>query len=178
MIDFDAVFALTMIGSLVLLIEGPLQWVITDYGRHLMFEARDALFDMAREGRFEGGFENEPYRILRGQMEKQIRFAHRLTLLRVIVLLIAVSRRGQHIRSVSDQALTRIPSPEVRAEAKALVDKANQAALVMAAFKSPLVTIPLLVMSGIAHWRKSARYGPAWGARKIGEVVSLEPELT
>lgn len=69
---------------------GPWQTLCIDWGRERMFEARNALFDMAAEGKL--SFSSPEYRELRYRIETSIRFAHRISWPTLLILL-GISRR-------------------------------------------------------------------------------------
>ena len=71
--DYEAAWAILALLALCVLFYGPWQEVCTDYARQVMFEKRDALFDLAASAELD--FDSEEYRTIRISLEKAIRFA-------------------------------------------------------------------------------------------------------
>ena len=148
----NALISLSALGLLVLLVFGPIQKVITDIARQRMFEYRDQLFDLAADGKLE--FESTEYRDLRRLLNRQIRFAHIVTLPRIVF----VSRFGRELKKAVDQkenlsnAAKRVKNPDVRAEVEEIVQNSRNVGLGMIVAKSPLAilflffAIPLLLI--------------------------------
>ena len=78
----DAIATIIMLAALAVILYGPWQNYCTDAARQTLFEVRDDLFDMAANG--EISFESSEYRTIRSSIEKNIRYAHTLTVWRFV----------------------------------------------------------------------------------------------
>lgn len=78
----DALITLVLIVIFVAWFYGPWQESCADYARQVVFEQRDILFDMASNGRI--NFKSREYNETRGELNAVIRFAHRMTLGRML----------------------------------------------------------------------------------------------
>jgi hypothetical protein len=156
-------------------IYGPWQWICTDITRQILFEKRDALFDLAHSGKL--SFESREYRTIRSSLQANIRFAHELTLPRFFVLLVALGSRGDLSQpSNLSRALDEIADPETRSEVRRLVQQATRAMLVMMIVKSPPALI-LLTLSGLVlALVRRAREAAVDMERRAGEVIQVEAE--
>lgn len=134
----DTIEGIVAFAALALLIYGPWQWACTDAARQVIFEKRDRLFDLAREGRIE--FSSTEYQTLREAFNRQVRFAHVLNWVRLAVF--ARSIRNDHDASTAIAgALSRIENLETRQEASRLISDANDALIRMIILKSPMLLL-------------------------------------
>jgi hypothetical protein len=178
----NALFSLLLILLIGILIYGPWQKVCTAYARQIMFEKRDAIFDMAREGKL--SFDSREYRTIRTLLERSIRFAHEATLPSLFVFWAMLMLRRERIQKPELQvAIERIADPETRERVQELVYDAVDALLIMTIFKSPtavailiVLLIPLLLLAVIASLVSALR-GFAKAARAHSrEIVQFEAE--
>lgn len=130
----DALASLLAALLLVVLFYGPWQSVCTDWARQTIFESRDRLFDMAREGRL--SFESDEYRTIRSSLESLIRYAHQLTIVRFAWML--SMRETPLKRSNMDTAISKIYDQDTRNEVRGLTDRACRAIIWMMGAKSLL----------------------------------------
>jgi hypothetical protein len=153
MIAANALVTLGLILLIGLLIYGPWQAVCTDYARQIVFEKRDAIFDLARDGKL--SFNSSEYRTIRVLLERNIRFAHELTLPSFLVFWGALVLRNQRPRKPELQlAIERLEDSETREYVRDLVMQAVDALIIMMVFKSPITLIcflPIAILSLCAH---------------------------
>ncbi|MBV8635303.1 MAG: hypothetical protein JO002_12490 [Burkholderiaceae bacterium] len=184
-IYIEALAGLVALVAILVVLYGPWQEVCTDYGRQIMFERRDTLFDMALEGRL--GFASEEYRTLRRAMETLIRFAHEVTLARVLFLLLSVKVGGKKLpESPIVSALENVTDKETQLQVARLFGQAHLTILGMIVFKSPLLLLLLLASSpfvvvGITAAVALGRIRRWWaaverGAQILGDTVQAEAE--
>jgi len=144
----DALFSLALISLFICFVYGPWQWVWTDITRQTMFEKRDQLFDMAVVGKLD--FASDEYRTIRTSLEQSIRFAHMMTLPRLMALNISKRRSDQRGAHRSKMALARISDPQTRQEVSAIIDQADRMMICAIAMKSPVVLIFLIPAAAMA----------------------------
>jgi hypothetical protein len=153
----NSLFALLILLLLGVLIYGPWQGVCTDYARQIMFEKRDAIFDLAREGKL--SFQSREYREIRSLLEKSIRFAHEATLPNLVVILgVFLWRREKIEKPALLTTIDGIKDAETRKRVLELVNQALNALVLMTILKSPtalillaVALIPLLALLMIAR---------------------------
>jgi len=148
----QAAIALGTFALLLVVVYGPWQTICTDITRQILFEKRDAIFDLARTGRL--SFESSEYGAIRSSLQAQIRFAHELTLPRFIFMAAALHfAGGLPKKSGLALAIERIRDPETQAEVRRLITQADRTLFVMMYVKSPtmvlLCPILLLVLMGV-----------------------------
>ena len=162
----------------LVILYGPWQRLCTDYARDIIFEQREALFDIAASGRL--AFGSEPYETIRSGLNALIRLAHRLTLFGM-VLFILRSRRTEMRKPTTAMraALSRIGQADTREEVSRLIARAEQAALEMLFLRSPgFVLFALLPFALIMAIRRGARRTLDGGKRaltgQIENAMSVE----
>jgi len=84
-LNTTALHSLVSLAGLVVLIFWLYRDYCVDFYRQRMFELRDSLFDEARAGNIR--FDDEAYLLLRRQLNRMIRFGHRISLLHLILYL-------------------------------------------------------------------------------------------
>lgn len=124
-----------------------MQRLCIDYARDVLFEQREAVFDLAARGVLQFG--SEPYEATRDEMNGMIRLAHKLTIWRL----------GFHWafgpRSATDDieaALGQLPAP-VRDQVTARLREARAAMLLFMLARSLPAMIVLIVI--LVAWRVS-----------------------
>ena len=80
--NLDALVSFGVIVLFVVWFYGPWQETCIDYARQIIFEQRDKIFDLADSG--EMNFNSKEYKQLRAALNAAIRFAHELTIARMI----------------------------------------------------------------------------------------------
>lgn len=148
---------------------------MTAWARQTIFEKRDAVFDLAASGHL--GFNSPEYRAIRSSLEASIRFAHELTLTRMIVTRVAAqaigfrkqeSEMGIAIRAIEDEA--------TRNEVTKLANEAHRALLSMIILKSPLLMIAAILILAVSFFLRGIRHYLKGVAGEIGELVQIEAE--
>jgi hypothetical protein len=95
---------------------GPWQKLCVDWGRQQIFEARNAIFDLAADG--ELSFDSPEYREIRSSLEILIRFSHRISWPRLAFYLLTTSRNEPNEPSMLSAAIDRISNDDTRARVK------------------------------------------------------------
>src|SRR5271169_5718257 len=153
MIATNALVTLALLLLIGALLYGPWQAVCTDYARQIVFEKRDAIFDLACDGKL--SFNSAEYRTIRALIEKNIRFAHELTLPSFFVFWATLMLRNHKIRKPEIQiAIDNIEDSETREHVRDLVEQAIDALIIMMIAKSPttmLSFVPIAVLAFVAH---------------------------
>jgi hypothetical protein len=177
----NSFFALAGLTGFLLLFYGPWQSVCTDVARQLMFEQRDKIFDMARGGVI--NFESSEYRRVRISIEQDIRFAHQLTLARLIFVawsLHLFGRRGEDLwKSDLFPAIERIADDNVRNEMLRRVRLVHVYMICMIICKSLIcwLILPLLVLIVMVAMATARLYALCKKAvRYTGELIQIEAE--
>lgn len=184
--EMNALISLAVLTALLCVIFGPWQGICTDIARQKIFEARDAIFDLAHEGKLD--FNSAEYKTIRRSLEKSIRFAHEATLVRYIWLSTLLKKRGRiNARSDLSKAVAEIQDEQTRKKVESLVRDAYKAMTAMMAFKSPLlffliagiflVYVPcLMVRNKVNALRTTIIRDVMNVSRKVGERVQMEAE--
>jgi hypothetical protein len=171
----SALLGLLTLVALVWFVYGPWQEICTDLARQQLFECRDAIFDLAADGKL--SFQSREYREIRSSLEQSIRFAHELTLPRFIFLSIAL--RAHTRPSNLKQYISEIRDAETRKRVQSLVSMAQAALVVMMFAKSPvalaLFPIPLLAFA-LGKVVGTLRLKLHSAAAAIGEIAQVEAE--
>jgi hypothetical protein len=138
--------ALVGVGSLTALIVvlyGPWQEICTDIARQILFEKRDAIFDLAHSGKL--SFNSREYTTIRSSLQASIRFAHELTLPRFVVMAAVLWRHESHPEDNDlNRAIRRIADPVTRNQVETLINEAYRALFLMMLAKSPVILLLLV----------------------------------
>lgn len=137
----NTVFAAVLIGMFILLFYGPWQTFLADWARQRIFLARDLIFDMAVEGKLD--FNSGEYRRLRLTLETLIRFAHRVTWTRIVMMCLLPRKYLSNEENEFFSSINNIEDPEIQKELTAHVYSAVKAIMLMIVFRS----LPLILMS-------------------------------
>lgn len=167
-IDLD-LLVLTMLGGVALFLVYSLwQATCVAWMRQLCFEARDAIFDLAADGRLE--FTSADYRQIRSGIETLIRFADRISWPRLLCYHTTVRPR-RHQSSIS-RAVERIVDPETEAIVRREIHKVNRAVWAMLIARSPLLVV-LFALFVMIRWLTTEvdRF-----RRDILETIKIEAE--
>jgi hypothetical protein len=178
MIAANAILSLILILLLGFFVYGPWQTICTDFARQLVFEKRDAIFDIADRGDL--SFHSREYCTIRSMLERIIRFAHELTLPSFLFFWVISRRVSIYERPALQRAIDAISNENTRQEVRRLVDEATKAVFVMMIAKSPitmLALIPVVLVEACVHLIRS---GMCECARSIFHrskiVIQLEAE--
>lgn len=80
--NLDPLVSFALICLFLLWFYGPWQETCIDYARQIIFEERDKIFDLASAGSLR--FDSRQYKHIRASLNAAIRYAHELTLARMI----------------------------------------------------------------------------------------------
>lgn len=175
MMQYDAFVTLALLVLFAVFLLGPWREACTAYTRQVIFEKRDAVFDLAVDGKL--SFTSQEYRTIRLSLEKMIRFAHDLTIWRFAWLsgAIEVTRKSDEASDLF-LAIKAIPDEVVRDKVFRLVFEAHRAVLVMMLCKSPIVTfLGLVVLIPVGTLRR-LRGTRRKVFRRTAELVQVEAE--
>jgi hypothetical protein len=182
MAAINALFSLLLILLVGVLIYGPWQKVCTAFARQIMYEKRDAIFDLAREGKL--SFNSREYRTIRVLLERTIRFAHEATLPSFFVFWGMLTLRREKIKKPELQvAIENISDPETRKLVQVLVYDAIDTLLIMTIFKSPIAVgiivvllLPLAALVLIASMVGAVRKVIKAARARSREILQFEAE--
>jgi hypothetical protein len=140
----QGVIGLGSFAALLVILYGPWQEICTDVARQIVFEKRDAIFDLAHSGKL--SFKSREYGIIRSSLQASIRFAHELTLPRFLVMAAGLRRRRSHPEDNElSRAIREISDPVTRDRVEALVKEAYRALFLMMVAKSPVMLLLFIV---------------------------------
>lgn len=161
----QALIGLGSLAALIVILYGPWQEICTDIARQIVFEKRDAIFDLAHSGKL--SFNSREYGTIRSSLQASIRFAHELTLPRFLVMAAGLWTRHPEDNDLS-RAIRGIADPVTRNQVETLVNEAYRALFLMMVAKSPvlLLLVVLLLFPGLIV----LRYLPI-----RNKVKSIEP---
>ncbi len=137
----NASVLLVGIAALLIFIYGPWQTICIDWARNSMFEARDAVFDIAAQGHVD--FESPDYIEIRDGFNSLIRFAHRISWPALFCIYFATGTGPK--KSPARLALERIENREIRNQIYYQVNKASKAAVFLLFLRSPAFSIVLAI---------------------------------
>ncbi len=135
----DAIVGIVAAGILVWMTYGPWQMTCTDRARCTLFILRDRLFDIAADGRL--SFESAEYRETRMALNLMIRFAHRLTAPRLIVMMFFRSRKQEQAGLQISKLIAAIPDDTTRREVGQIFVGAMDTTFAMVRLKSPFLSL-------------------------------------
>ena len=177
----DALATILLLVGLATIIYGPWQNYCTDAGRQTLFEIRDELFDMARVGKL--SFRSQQYRIIRAAIEKNIRFAHNLTIWRFLIIYAHMIRYGAfEQKSELTLAIESISNVEVRQQVQMLSMRSTRTNIIMMVTKSPAF---IVMLGGVFALSKLSKLFEStkkcfWPLAKpiaiAGEAIQIEAE--
>lgn len=129
----------TLILALGYLVYGPWQKQVEDWGRQELFEIRDAIFDLAAEGKI--AFDDPRYRTIRQSVNLLIRFMHECTWPKLIFIALVLQRgeRSRWRRSQFEIAVRRIEDPNLRREIRAMTQRMGYVIVLVMIRRSPLL---------------------------------------
>lgn len=153
----DALVSLAILIAFACLFYGPWQAVCTDVARQLIFERRDALFDLARARQLD--FASPEYKAVRRIMEGMIRYAHELTWVRLWFL----SRTSVKHELPLMSAIGSIKDPVTKEKVETLLRECITVLIASMAAKSvfmaPIVTLLMIywlwTYTVNVFWRKN-----------------------
>lgn len=174
----NALISIAGIAFFILVVSGPYQKAVTDTARQSIFEARNALFDLAMTGKLD--FASPEYRGIRSKMEQHIRFAHIVTLPRVLfILLFWVNvkdvKKSNDVYSLAKKIVDR----DTRKKVCDLIEEAEKANLKMLVAKSPsMIILALLLLPIYLLWRVRANRAVKRMSRAAWQEVDREADYS
>jgi hypothetical protein len=172
--SFDALVSLVIVLLLGYLVWWPLRTTWTDFARHIVFEKRDSIFDLASAGRLD--FRSKEYRTIRLSLETAIRFAHEATIPRLLVMGAWLKWKGDNIeKSRLAEAIQAIDDDSTREEVGKLVFEAYRVQIIMMFAKSPIVFLLGLCTAVIIHFSGGVK-ALADAINRAGETIQVEAE--
>jgi len=174
----QALIGLGSLGALLAIVYGPWQAICTDIARQIVFEKRDAIFDLAQSGKL--SFSSREYGTIRSSLQASIRFAHELTLPRFLVMAAVLFARGTRRPEDTDlsRAIREIADPTIRQQVEGLVSQAHRTLIAMMLAKSPMMMLVFLPSLLIFALIALPRFRDAAHAmeRRAGGFVQLEAD--
>ena len=125
--------------------------------RNTIFEARDAIFDIATEGSVEWG--SSEYREIRDSLNSLIRFAHRISWPALLWINLTLTSKSEE--PSIDRAIHRIQDRETRLRINKQVNKASKAVLLLLFCRSPilcLLLMPFYALRLVTHSLDASAY--------------------
>jgi hypothetical protein len=178
----EGVIALTV---LIAVLYRQWQRLCIDYARDVIFEQREAIFDLAARGRLQFG--SDLYEELRDEMNGMLRLAHKLTMWRLIFLILLMRRAGFRSGGATiDIAIYKIADPQTRNEVTKRLQRARAAIVSMMLARSLPFLLVLLLAIGIWKFatligsdhiealRRLRNKAEQWFARPIEKAVRQE----
>lgn len=135
---------------------GPWQEFWIEWARQRMFDARDVLFDRAADGVF--SFKDKNYKEFREEIEGYIRFAHKITLTRLLVYRLTLK---SHFHKNTRVSVLR--NVEEGPQKQAMLDASKRVVstmLAMMVMRNPLLWFPVTVLALFvlaAHQQRRAK---------------------
>ena len=142
MLSVHAVEGIVSAACLLIILYGPWQWICTDMARQAMFSERDAMFDLARRGQLDFG--SPEYRTIREEINNLIRFAHRLTWVRLAMFMFFT--RGKTGGGIPARIAAKgIKDEKTRQDVLTIIGRVQRSALRMLLMKSPGLAILAII---------------------------------
>jgi hypothetical protein len=174
--------ALGSLAALIVILYGPWQAICTDIARQILFEKRDAIFDLARSGKL--SFNSPEYATIRSSLQASIRFAHELTLPRFLMMTAVFWARGSHPEDNDlRRAIRDIRDITTRNQVERLIGQAYHALVLMMLVKSPVIMVlllpwvPVLFVTGmVRRLRRKGVNAVKAIERRAGGFIQLEAD--
>jgi hypothetical protein len=168
--------------AVIVILYGPWQAICTDIACQLLSEKRDAIFDLARSGRF--SFNGREYGTIRSALQASIRFAHELTLPRFLLMAVVFAVRPSRPEdSALYRAIRQIPDPATRNQVERLIAQAYRVMVTMMIVKSPVMMLlllpwlPVLCAAGmVQRFRRKGFNAVKANERRAGGLIQLEAD--
>lgn len=168
--EIEAVTGIVMLLAVGCIFYGPWQWVCTDLARQIAFEKRDAVFDMALNGKL--SFDSDEYKRIRRALEKSIRHAHDLTLPNFVYVMFAYKIYRKLPKTELFSALERIEDEAVREEVRKHVMQSFAYMFVFTFLKSAVGVLVIIPVFAVLVFAKNAT---AWLPR-FSRLLQAEAE--
>lgn len=122
-------------GGTIWFIYGPWQTYCEDSARQDLFDARNAIFDLAADGNL--SFGSPEYKTIRSALNCFIRYAHHLTWPRLIAYVLFMPK-PEHT-GVIGEMISRIENEETRLSVEHQMGKASRALLLLLIYRAPIL---------------------------------------
>jgi len=172
MANFEAFASVLVLILLVLAVRGPWKSVCTDYARQVMFECRDAIFDLAREGKI--SFESTAYKQARLGIERNIRFAHEISVGRLVFYYSHLSRADTPLPT--ERAVGNVGDYSVRTAIESQVATSQRVLLFLMIAKSPMLMIFVGFLILLSRANEKARTRLQEVMRRLARWVQAESD--
>ena len=140
----SAISALIGFALAVLTIYWPWQHLRIDRARDVLFEKRDALFDIAASGRIDFG--SRQYETIRSALNAFVRLAHAITFPRMVFsALFSGPRTGSTLPLALKQVASEISDPATRLEVQKLLQEAEAEIIMLMVWRSPFLLLLALL---------------------------------
>ena len=143
----NPVISLILLGFFLCVFYGPWQELCTDYARQMIFEQRDALFDIADADEID--FNSRAYRNLRRTLELHIRFCHEMTIWTFISLPFLVGKQREQLRDSAHDAIDAINNQDLRKKLLRIYYDATLSMLMSMCCKSTLIIFTVVTLSPV-----------------------------
>ena len=143
----DALVTVVLLVIFIVWFYGPWQESCADYARQVVFEQRDRLFDMAAGGKL--SFKSHDYKNTRNKLNAAIRFAHRMTLGRILFFVLCEKFGLISVPDVDSATRQNQHATEINAEISDIMTKSFKAIVVSMAARSLIFILLFIVMSPI-----------------------------
>lgn len=174
----DAFVFIVVAFAFLLLFYGPWQWICCDFARQLVFEQRDAIFDLAADKRI---FFNSPeYKSARSSLNTLIRFSHKLTIT-YFVWMIIFDKTENSLGKKSELTVVveKTKDPQLKAELNEMVQTARRAVIIWTMLRSIIfwILLPFFVVFFICSFVvKRLDIIVNEISFRIGEAIQVEAE--
>ena len=142
----DAAVSIIFLILFLIIFYGPWNWVCVDWARQSLFEKRDKLFDMAIKG--EINFNSPAYKDTRETLNGLIRFAHKLTLPKMLFLLF-YRRNAFPEKFDAIKEINKISNEETRAKIINIIILSHKSLLklILSTSLISLIFLPLIILT-------------------------------
>lgn len=172
--EFNYLAGLIGFLTIIVIIYGPWQSLMTDWTRQNLFEIRDEIFDLAADGRFP--FDDENYRIIRESIQSAIRFAHEYTWPRIFVYALILSNSETEKSSRLQEAVQAIEDENLRERLRSFKQDIALNCLTLMVVRSPallllsFILIPAAFILMRAESRRLSQFADR--AQREAEIVA------
>jgi len=132
----DAAETVMIILTLIAIIYGPIQSVLSDMVRQEQFEKRDSLFELAAAGKI--SFDSKEYIQCRKKLNTCIRYAHRMTFPRTIFLSYFLNKKGIKKKNIIFSSIKNI---ETRDKVEKIMKESNRNIAIFMILRSPMAQL-------------------------------------
>lgn len=117
----EFIIALIFFTGSLCIFYGPWQTQCVDQARERLFELRDKVFDLALNGELD--FNSTEYKDIRRSIERNIRFAHELTIFRFLLISSYIQMQSQSEQNTLQLTLENIQNEATRQKVSEITDQ-------------------------------------------------------